>query len=73
MKKAKLIFENSGRSSSVPYAIISLKLALIYLNQDQPKLCLAAAVASLQILESESLSCYEDELVDCYEMITRCY
>ena len=73
MKKAQLIFENSGRCGSVPCAIISLKLALIYLNQDQPELCLAAAVASLQILEGESLSCYEDELVDCYEMIARCY
>lgn len=73
MKKAKLIFENSGRSHSVPYAVISLKLALIYLNQDQPELCLASAVAALHILEGQSPSCYEDELVDCYEMITRCY
>lgn len=57
----------------MPYAVISLKLALIYLNQDQPELCLASAVAALHILESQSPICYEDELIDCYEMITRCY
>jgi tetratricopeptide (TPR) repeat protein len=73
MKKARQIFENNGGASSVPYAAISLKLALIYLNQDQTQDCLLAALTALAIFQAEDLAAYEEELVDCYEMITRCY
>jgi hypothetical protein len=73
MIKARSIFEANGRTNSLPYAAIELKMALVYLNQDQTDLCLTAALTALEIFSREPISTCEDELVDCYEMITRCY
>jgi tetratricopeptide (TPR) repeat protein len=73
ISKARAIFEATGRTHSLPYAAISLKLALVYLNQDQTDLCLTAALAALEIFAREPIATCEEELVDCFEMVTRCY
>lgn len=73
IKKSKSIFENSGKTDHPSYAIILLKMGLVFLNQDQPKDCLSCTTAALGILEKSPISEFEDEMVDCFEMMTRCY
>lgn len=73
MKKAQGICETSNRPDSVPCALISLKLALLHLNQSQIDECLAACGQALKTLEAQDPTQFEDEVTECYEVMTRCY
>ena len=47
IRKSKLIFENNRKTHSVAYATMSLKLALLLLNQDEIGECLNITAAAL--------------------------
>lgn len=50
IKKARHIFESSNRTNCVPYALMSIKLGLLLLNQNQIEDCIRTAEDALHIL-----------------------
>lgn len=54
IKKALLILQNNNKVEITPYAVMQLKLALLYLNQNQVELSVRCARNSLGIFDAKA-------------------
>jgi hypothetical protein len=55
---------------------MQVKLALLYLNQNEVEACVnhvRSSLAIFQAKEEENISSYEDEVIECLEILNRCY